>query len=463
MPGAEPEEWCVSVKRPAFKEMATTKILRAYAIDKVTPANVMIPKYLYEFLKRVFKEWDGEHSPAWYTDPDAKTLSGTDFYEKPDTRTASGFGETRGRLGRSKPRGSLKNEPIRPPAAWNAKDRQVGQLPPLSHLDPDLDDVQDGKTAKTRIVGTKARVSCEDTTHGRIFIWCVCAASKADKDAKTYPGHWRPSHGPKDIRPSHPDALADGSCFDKPKKRVYLTPEPRKPAAKRKAPASKEISDHEIKMRKVMDMGQGVVESNNKAVRRLHATSLRLSKSEMLLQTTQNALVKEIKKLRKEKKSLKKKSTKALKGVMQHVQTFAGLIKQNEPVPIETTVSFFGYLNKKAKGGNEDDDADNTAGASVFKKAIAVLKDDGSDSDSDDDDDNIEDTVTFPMDYDNIEQPANYKDSTSFVKLKDFKDNFSDDDADYEEEDEDSDDDDDDDDDGKDDDDEEEEEEEDDE
>jgi len=72
-------------------------------------------------------------------------------------------------------------------------------------------------------------------------------------------------------------------------------------------------------------------------------------------------------------------------------------------------------------------------------------------------------TVTFPMDYDNIEQPAHYKDSTSFVKLKDFKDNFSDDDADDEEEDEDSQDDDDDDEDGNDDDDDEEEEEDDDE
>jgi hypothetical protein len=227
--------------------------------------------------------------------------------------------------------------------------------------------------------------------------------------------------------------------------REGLTPEPRKPAAKRKAPASKDINDHEIKMRKVMDIGQNVVESNNKAVRRLHATSLRLSKSEMLLQTTQNALVKEIKKLRKEKKSLKKKSTKALKGVMQHVETFAGLIKESEPVPLETTVSFFGYL-KKPKGGDEDKEEDNTAGAKVFKKAIAVLKDDGSDSDDDDDDDNIEGTVTFPMDYDNIEQPAHYKDSTSFVKLQDFKDNFSDDDddADDEEDEEDEDDDDDD-------------------
>ena len=442
--------------------MAITKILRAYAIEKVTPANVMIPKYLYDFLKRVFKEWDGEHSPAWYTDPNAKTLSGTDFYETPSEvllRTANGFGETGGGLGRSRPSAHGSSGARGQPKAWNAKDREVGKVPPLSHFDADLDDVKDGKTAKTRIVGTKARVACEDATHGKVFIWCVCAASKADKDAKTYPGHWRPSHGPKDIRPSHPDALADGSCFDKPKKRVYLTPEPRKPAAKRKAPASKEITAHEIKMRKVMDMGQGVVDSNNKAVRKLHATSLRLSKSEMLLQTTQNALVKEIKKLRKDRKNLKKKSTKALKGVMQHVETFAGLIKQNEPVPLETTVSFFGYL-KKAKGGNEDKEEDNTAGASVFKKAIAVLKDDGSDSDSDHDDDNIEGTVTFPMDYDNIEQPAHYKDSTSFVKLKDFKDNFSDDDADDEEEDEDSQDDDDDDEDGKDDDDDEEEEEE---
>ena len=54
--------------------MLTTKILRDYAMNLVSPANVMIPKYLIEFLKRVFKEWDGEASPAWYTDPDAKTL-----------------------------------------------------------------------------------------------------------------------------------------------------------------------------------------------------------------------------------------------------------------------------------------------------------------------------------------------------------------------------------------------------
>ena len=50
-------------------------------------------------------------------------------------------------------------------------------------------------------------------------------------------------------------------------------------------------TDHEIKMRKVMDIGQSVVDSNNKAVRKLHATSLRLSKSEMLLQTTQLSLI----------------------------------------------------------------------------------------------------------------------------------------------------------------------------
>ena len=65
-------------ERPAFKLMASTKILRAYTVDKVTKSNVMIPKYLYTFLKRVFHEWDAEPFPEWYTDTDAKTLSGAD-------------------------------------------------------------------------------------------------------------------------------------------------------------------------------------------------------------------------------------------------------------------------------------------------------------------------------------------------------------------------------------------------
>ena len=53
--------------RPAFKLMVMTKVLRSYTIDLVTKANVMIPKYLYDFLDRVFKEWDTEPEPDWYT------------------------------------------------------------------------------------------------------------------------------------------------------------------------------------------------------------------------------------------------------------------------------------------------------------------------------------------------------------------------------------------------------------
>jgi hypothetical protein len=134
---------------------------------------------------------------------------------------------------------------------------------------------------------------------------------------------------------------------------------------------------------------------------------------------------------------------------MQHVEAFVGLVKKDEPVSFDTTKSFFGSLMKKENDDKEEDEPDATSGAKVFKKARAVLDENGSDSDSDGDDDIIEGTVEFPMDYDNIDKPANYKESNTFNKLQDFEDQFSDvdeDDADDEEEDEEEDDEDDDDD-----------------
>ena len=111
VPGTDPQQYQVSTQeRPPFKLMACTKILRAYTMDKVNKSNVMIPKYLYNFLKRVFNEWDAEPSPEWYTDTDAKKLSGGDLYASQERRSSSGFGETGGGLGASRPvRGALSN------------------------------------------------------------------------------------------------------------------------------------------------------------------------------------------------------------------------------------------------------------------------------------------------------------------------------------------------------------------
>ena len=334
----------IGKERPPFKLMACTKILRAYTMDKVTKPNVMIPKYLYAFLKRVFHEWDAEPSPEWFIAEDAKKLSGAKIYVSQEGRSSSGFGETGGGLGGSRPiRGASANSNAI--TVWNPKARKVGQLPPVSHLDENLDKAEDGMTNRNRLVGTKCRVPAPGLANGRIFIWCVCANSKAETDSATYPGHWRPSHGPKDIRPSHPNALADGSCYTSPKRRLYLTPAPpSKKPGKRKADDSKVVTEDAIKLRKVMKMGQDIVDKHNKAVKKVHTTSLRLSKCETSHHTNQERLVKEIKKLRKECKNVKKKSTKALQGVMQHVKTFAGLVKKNEDVPFDLTVSFFGSL-----------------------------------------------------------------------------------------------------------------------
>ena len=84
----------------------------------------------------------------------------------------------------------------------------------------------------------------------------------------------------------------------------------------RKADDSKVVTEDAIKLRKVMKMGQDIVDKHNKAVKKVHTTSLRLSKCETSHQTNQEMLVKEIKKLRKECKNVKKKSTKAPHGAM---------------------------------------------------------------------------------------------------------------------------------------------------
>ena len=200
----------------------------------------------------------------------------------------------------------------------------------------------------------------------------------------------------------------------------------KKKPAKRKADESKGVTEDAIKLRKVMKLGQDIVDKHNKAVRKVQTTGLRLSKCETSHKTNQETLVKEIKKLRKERKNVKKKSTKALKGVMQHVETFVGLIKKDQPVAFDTTKSFFGSLMKKDKDDKEAAESDGTSGAKVFKKARAVLDANGSDSDSDGDDDIIEGTVEFPMNYDAIDAPAHYKESNTFNKLQDFEDQFSD-------------------------------------
>ena len=103
--------------RPAFKLMVMTKVLRSYTIGLVTKANVMIPKYLCDFLDRVFKEWDTEPEPDWYTLGSVKTLSGANLYKPTDQRTPGGFGETGARLNAAKPvKGILKSK-----SAWNPR------------------------------------------------------------------------------------------------------------------------------------------------------------------------------------------------------------------------------------------------------------------------------------------------------------------------------------------------------
>ena len=84
----------------------------------------------------------------------------------------------------------------------------------MNHLDPDVDDVKDGKTNKTRQVGVKARFpATNEQLKGatRLAIWCVRDNSMADKGADTHPGQWRPCYGPRDVSATRPNMLEKGS------------------------------------------------------------------------------------------------------------------------------------------------------------------------------------------------------------------------------------------------------------
>ena len=100
-------------------------------------------------------------------------------------------GEPVGGLAGAKPIHQVKTKKFDP------KNRCLGKLP-AKHVD-DFDNFVDGKTNKTRLVGTWARfpTGSDGRTKFQLRRWCVCDVSKdtANKECATYPGHFVSTQG----------------------------------------------------------------------------------------------------------------------------------------------------------------------------------------------------------------------------------------------------------------------------
>ena len=90
------------------------------------------------------------------------------------------------------PGGLAASKPIEQAKAkkFDPKKRSLDQVPAKWVDDPANFD--DGKTNKTRLVGTWARFATgsEGRTKKQLHRWCVCDQSKANKDSAAYPGHF---------------------------------------------------------------------------------------------------------------------------------------------------------------------------------------------------------------------------------------------------------------------------------
>ena len=110
--------------------------------------------------------------------------------------------------------GELKPAPTKP-KAFDPKKRGLDELP-KHHLD-DPANFDDGKTNKTRLVGTYARF--ENNNGGRskkqLHRWCICDQSQLaeNKDSLTFPGHWVSTQASSSIAHSNPGK--DGCSYNK--------------------------------------------------------------------------------------------------------------------------------------------------------------------------------------------------------------------------------------------------------
>ena len=171
---------------------------------KLKDATAWVPKQMRLNFKRIQKYMSQYETPEWVTEVKAKRAKeASDLADLDEEAKAAAFRRI-GMRGTGKPApgdpgGLAASKPIAQAKAkkFDPKKRGLDQLP-IKHLD-DPANFDDGKTKKTRLVGTWARFATgsEGRTKKQLNRWCVCDQSKdpANKERAFYPGHFASTQG----------------------------------------------------------------------------------------------------------------------------------------------------------------------------------------------------------------------------------------------------------------------------
>ena len=187
-------------------------------------------------------------TPDWVTEIKTKRAKeASDLADRDDEAKAAAFRRIGmgGKPAPGEPRGLADAKPNDPGSVpkWNPKNRGLEQ-PPRNHID-DKKKFVDGKTDRTRPVGTWAQFATgsDGRSKTQLHRWCICDQSKdpVNKESATYPDHFVSTQGNPINSNAHPNAGMDGSAFEK------FKVDPAKAAAsgsgKRKGPASAATSN----------------------------------------------------------------------------------------------------------------------------------------------------------------------------------------------------------------------------
>jgi hypothetical protein len=216
-----------------FADIFVSMITQITADDpsaQLKERTAWVPKQVRLTYKKAMEYYKHKNpEPDWVKDALAKRAEEVAALQDldEDEKTAAAFRKIgmRGKPAPGDPGGLGGSKPMQQKTkTFDPKKRGFNEnmLPPKWLDDPD--NFVDGKTNKTRLVGTFARfpTGSEGRTQKQLHRWCVCDTSKgkANKDTAFYPGHFVSTQNSSSA--AHPNQGKDGCSFNN------FTPDPDK-------------------------------------------------------------------------------------------------------------------------------------------------------------------------------------------------------------------------------------------
>ena len=191
------------------------------SLAQLKDATAWVPKQMrlmYKNMKQYFKDMNPE--PNWVKEIKDKHAKDEEALETlgGSQAIAAAFNRIGMRTGKPAPGdpglGDLKPIPTKS-KTFDPKKRGIDEIPKSWVDDPANFD--DGKTNKTRLVGTYARFANNSggRSKNQLHRWCICEQSQItdNKDSLTFPGHWVSTQASSSI--AHSNQGKDGCSFSK--------------------------------------------------------------------------------------------------------------------------------------------------------------------------------------------------------------------------------------------------------